>query len=346
MGRREWAKPLACSKGEINRAGAALIASSASAERDRAADLVNAWRSSFSFPLNTFQNNLRHWVRPVDQGALVAQRLKRFSSIQAKLRRQPRMELTQMQDIGGVRAIVKDLPAVTNLADRLVGQGFKIRDDYITTPKDDGYRGIHIIGRYEGSRFDQEAWNGYRIEIQLRSKRQHYFSTAVETVTTFTGYPLKFGGGPPEWREFFSLMGSVIALGERAPLVPGTPDNEATLIDEVKDLALRLHVRELLEAWTVASTRMAVKAAGSRTISYLLILDVARRTVQAVPFPSAEAASTQLLLFEKAIMNEKSPSLDVVQVAAKSVQELKRAYPNYYSDTRAFLRIMREATGV
>jgi hypothetical protein len=338
-----WPKPPSCSKGAIDRAGAALILARGT-DRDAAADIVNTWRSAHSFPLNTFQTNLRYRARRFDPNATVAQRLKRLSSIQAKIRREDRMKLSQMQDIGGARAIVKDVGSVSSLATLYALDNCKIRDDYILQPKNDGYRGIHLIGRYEARTAEHEIWNGYRIELQLRSRLQHTFSTAVETVTTFTGQPLKFGGGEADWRRFFALMGSVIARIEGTPLVPGTPPSGAVIVDEVRDLALRLRVRECLEAWTFALKRLPTKRV-DRTKAYLLILDVEQRTIRALPFQSDDAASRQYLLFEKQIMNE-GKSLDVVQVAAKSVHELRRAYPNYYSDTRAFLRVLRDAAGV
>src|SRR5262245_58898922 len=62
-------------------------------------DVVNNWRSSHSFPLNTFQTTLRKKGRRVDPDCLVAQRIKRISSVAMKLRRFPGLRLSQMQDI-------------------------------------------------------------------------------------------------------------------------------------------------------------------------------------------------------------------------------------------------------
>jgi putative GTP pyrophosphokinase len=108
--------------------------------------------------------------------------------------------------------------------------------DY-TTPKEDGYRGIHVVARYHPRLTERVPWNGQRIEIQLRTTLQHAFATAVETVTTFTREPLKFGAGPTEWRRFFSLMGSALAMREQTPLVEGTPNTEAELIGELREAA-------------------------------------------------------------------------------------------------------------
>jgi hypothetical protein len=48
-------------------------------------DVVNNWRSSHSYPINTFQITLRRKVKDVCGNAIIAQRLKRYSSIIKKL---------------------------------------------------------------------------------------------------------------------------------------------------------------------------------------------------------------------------------------------------------------------
>ena len=50
----------------------------------RALAIINNWRSSHSFPLNTFQMWLRRTAHEFDPQALVPQRIKRLSSIEDK----------------------------------------------------------------------------------------------------------------------------------------------------------------------------------------------------------------------------------------------------------------------
>src|SRR6201998_3280092 len=102
-------------------------------------------------------------------------------------------------------------------------------------------------------------WYGQLIEIQIRSQLQHAFATAVETVTTFTREPLKFGAGPVEWRRFFSLMGSTLALREGTVLVSGTPANHDELIAELRECVNRLNIRSRLRGWTNALTVLRAK---------------------------------------------------------------------------------------
>lgn len=170
-------KPPDCTKGELDRAGAQMKELFTDGAR---LALVNQWRSSHGFPLNTVQTVLRSRAKRLDRKAVVAQRLKRFISIQAKLERKPSVRLSQMQDIGGCRAVVRTMASLRKLASSYLQRDFfKLRDDYIREPKEDGYRSIHIIGTYVTDDSYYSAWNGHKIEIQLRTQLQHAWATAL-----------------------------------------------------------------------------------------------------------------------------------------------------------------------
>jgi ppGpp synthetase/RelA/SpoT-type nucleotidyltranferase len=170
-----------------------------------ALNVVNNWRSCHAFPLNTMQMGLRRIARQIDDSPLVAQRIKRLSSIELKLRRFPTMTMSQMQDLGGCRASVADLPRVLRLAEALRRSRVKHRlhtiDNYIERPQNSGYRGVHMIYRYYSDK--SVTYNGQKIEIQLRSAIQHSWATAVETVGTFTRNALKSSIGPERWRNCY-----------------------------------------------------------------------------------------------------------------------------------------------
>jgi len=101
------------SKRTIDRAGEILVAGDRHrADVEAALEVINNWRSCHAFPLNTMQIGLRRLARQVDTQPIIAQRIKRLSSIVLKLQRFPTMTLSQMQDLGGCRAIVSDLPRV------------------------------------------------------------------------------------------------------------------------------------------------------------------------------------------------------------------------------------------
>jgi hypothetical protein len=79
-----WAEPQ-FSREEVNIAGRILLASTMDDEvadfgaLEQALSIVNNWRSSHAFPLNTFQIGLRKKVRKFNKTGLVAQRIKRLS---------------------------------------------------------------------------------------------------------------------------------------------------------------------------------------------------------------------------------------------------------------------------
>jgi hypothetical protein len=220
---------------QVDKAGVCIKNIASIDDIGHALEILFNYRAAHSFPLNAFYTTLRRRAKKIDSQALTAQRLKRFESILRKLHRRDTMQLSQMQDIGGCRAIVRGVKQLRDLVDLYKAKplihlqhGLK---DYIKEPKDDGYRSIHLMYRFSGSSTSQH-WDKLRIEIQMRTKLQHAWSTAVETVDTFTGEDLKFGLGANDWRRFFQLMGSAHAALEGGAFVPNTPSNKDELKDE------------------------------------------------------------------------------------------------------------------
>jgi hypothetical protein len=339
------------SKGEIDRAGHLCVPWWTGGDipdgLGNAFMIIENWRTSHSLPLNTFNIDLRRRARKVEADVIVAQRLKRFISVMNKLVREPHMKLSQMHDLGGCRAILSNVAAVNALYEMYRGNqpqfesGGKFKAyDYIKNPKADGYRGIHIVGRYLARRNSSKPWQGHRIEIQLRTRLQHAFATAVETVTTFTRQPLKFGDGPPEWRRFFSLMGSALALREGTPLVEGTPQDEAELIRALRDTTEELSVRQRLQGWTDALKLLPRKnIKGYKWL--LLVLNTAENTFKVTGYADRNEASQKLSEIEQL----KREELDAVLVWVSSATKLRAAYPNYYADTREFIAALDTALG-
>lgn len=340
----QWVRP-EHSKGKIDKAGETLVPWWKGSTLDplELADhygVVENWRTSHAMPLLTFRVGLEKRARRVDSNALVAQRLKRFSSVMNKLVREPNMKLSQMQDLGGCRAIVSEISGV-DLLYELYRKGGELPSeqpircyDYIRRPKSDGYRGIHVIGRYVAQANTNEPWNGQRVEIQLRTQLEHAFATAVETVTTFTRQPLKFGAGPDEWRRFFSLVGSAFAIQEGTALVDGTTSNENELVGELRKLTKTLNVHRRLRGWTMAMTKL--RSRNIRGFKWLLlVLNIPDNTIRVTGFTDRAKAGQKLSEIEKA---SRSNEQDAVLVWVGSIRDLRRAYPNYYADTGAFLK--------
>jgi hypothetical protein len=310
---------------------------------DEALEVVGNWRAIHAFPLNTFQMRLRSAAADVYPNSLVAQRLKRLSSIEFKLRRFPNMQLPRMQDIGGCRVVLRSPAEVRRLAQdyrssrikhHLVGE-----KDYITTPKESGYRGIHLIYRYHSDRMT--TYNGLLIELQIRTLLQHAWATAVETVGIFLEHSLKSSMGPNEWLRFFALSASAFARVERSPLVPGTPTTARELIREIGRLKGELNVEQQLRTFGQA-LRVTERASRREAHFFLLALTPGNLTIYSYRKDELSRATTEYLRIEKD--NERVSGAQAVLVAAESLKALRRAYPNFYLDTERFLLGLRRAT--
>jgi len=311
-----------------------------------ALDVINNWRSSHAYPLNAIQVTLRGTARRRAGKYLVAQRIKRLSSISHKLDRFESMRLSQMQDLGGCRAILGGVAEVQDLAQyygKMSRQKHEIAtvDDYIDKPKASGYRGVHFIFKYHSDIKANQSYNGLKIEMQLRSRYQHAWATAVETVGMFSGQALKSSLGSEEWQRFFSLMGSVVAMREKLPLVPDTPTQRVPLLAELAEYAGRLNVADRLHGY-----RSAVKAMQQPTQSgasyFLLQLDPTQGTLSVTGY-RAENIAEASKKYAEAEAAQAGSNADSVPVSVESVTNLGRAYPNYFADTRVFLQLMQQA---
>jgi hypothetical protein len=334
-----WTVPT-FTRAEVNKAGRVLVqaTSAPAADYEQALTVINNWRSSHSFPLNTIQVGLRNYAFQVDPDSLVAQRIKRLSSIEQKLRRFRTMELAQMQDIGGCRAVVRNVPRVRALVKLYDRSKIKHKldhiDDYIDRPQKSGYRGVHLIYRYFSDK--STTYNGLKIEVQLRSPLQHAWATAVETVGTFIRQALKASQGEEAWLRFFMLMGTAIAERERTAPVPGTPTSKKELVRELRKYERLLDVEARLNAYGAALQTLeqpSVKGAHY----FLLHLDPSSHQVTVTGYKSGELerASKEYLAIERQVADR--PGADAVLVSVESLAALRRAYPNYFLDTRVFI---------
>jgi len=180
----------------------------------QAARIIDWWRDEHAKPLSRVAANLRYYA--AEEGEpVVAQRLKKFPTIADKLLREPRMKLSRMADIGGVRAVLPDQAAAYRVAVRLRKNWTITRmRDYVSEPKNDGYRALHLINRHRGR----------LIEVQVRTKLQDVWANAVETDARRIAPGLKFGAGPAGLRDFYAALGAFLADADQ-----GRPIDDALL---------------------------------------------------------------------------------------------------------------------
>lgn len=332
------------SRSEVNRAGD--IFRNQFSSRDNllwAADVLGNWRAIHNYPINTFQATLRQKLKAINEKALVAQRLKRIPSIIEKLRRFPDMQLARMQDIGGLRTVVDSLTQVQTLYDNYKKTPFRHKliseRNYIDMPKSSGYRSIHLVYRYNNTLAPN--YDGLLIELQLRTRQQHAWATAVETMGIFLNYALKSSEGPDEWLKFFSLTGAAFAHLEHQKPVPGYED--LTSEETYRAVAQKSHELKVEEKLSGFGTAInAIHADERQGTYYLLVLDPIGKTLryQAYSKERFDIATSDYLKAEEQIVE--GSQQQAVLVATASVEALRRAYPNFFLDTHEFLKILKQ----
>jgi ppGpp synthetase/RelA/SpoT-type nucleotidyltranferase len=356
-----WAKPQ-YSKGRVDWAGE-ILADVKNLREPTEADvknviaaieIMNNWRAVHSYPLQAMKMTLKRRAKRVCPTAIVAQRLKRLASIRLKLELSREAgnhpSLSQMQDIGGCRAILDSVAQVRKVETLFAeaskknphrGPQFSKTYDYIAKPKLSGYRSVHFVYRFRSASEEHSCYNSQRIEIQLRSRLQHYWATAVETYSTFTGEALKSNVGSEEWKRFFAVVSSAFALKEKEPTVPGTPATLDALRPELFDLYMRLNVENVLSGWAA----MVKDAAGEKAEEvanadiYLLVLNPDTFSTELYPYPREKMADATA---RYAQIEKENPDLQAVLVSVDSVAALRTAYPNYFLDTAAFISGVNE----
>ena len=136
-------------------------------------------------------------------------------------------------------------------------------------------------------------------------------------------------------------MGSAIAVRERRPTVPGTPENKAELVDELRSLIMQLKIEDVLRGWGTAVQIWENEMKGAD--AYLLVLDASKKQVTVESFMRGNMATANAKYLEVEKENAGNPDVQAVLVSVDSLVALRTAYPNYYLDTSAFLGAVRRA---
>ncbi len=325
----------------LNSAGRALAKSPIATVAEPHLSIINNWRSSHAYPLNTFQITLRNKAKKFETDITVAQRIKRLESIHSKLSRQDTMRLSQMQDIAGCRVVFRRLANVARLVGRYKTSSFghvlRNEKDYITYPKEDGYRCYHLVYEYRGTDHTA-AYTGMRIEIQIRTQLQHAWATAVEAVGIFTRQALKSNRGDDDWLRFFALMAAAIAAIEKTPPVPGTPTTKGKLVEELTPLSEKLRVNDMLAVYNATLDITG----DAKDVKYFLVrLEPGAQKITIGRFRAKESQAANAAYTRMESDSAADSAVQVVLVSVESIAALKRAYPNYFLDTNAFSEVVK-----
>ena len=344
------------SSSQVRKAGELLRRAGESVSAEQLAEaegVLDNFRALHAVPLNTFQATLRARLRRLGiKDYIVAQRIKRKPTILDKLRhRENDMMLDRMDDIGGIRAIVPNMADLRALADTYLAAGnrHKLKHkitkprDYITQPKASGYRGIHIAFRYHDGQRGRKDYEGLRIEMQLRTKLQHIWATAVETFEAFMGEKFKSSQGSHEWLDFFALASSAFACVEKQPLVPchqGLSPEEISA--RLRKMIKELRVMEKMRGFTLAEKMLSSVKKGDKHA--LLVFDAKEKTASIRGYEESQYESAYANYLREERRSAGDDMRLVVLIRMASIEKFKKAYPNYCADLEDFKRWLEKVS--
>lgn len=332
-----WVKPI-YSNSRVKTAGKRIRKGTANLEDWQ---VFENHRRAHARTLNTHQIRLRRVADKIDFS--VAQRLKRRPTIIDKLTREPNMQLSTMHDIAGCRVIFNDLNDLFAYRNAMLSKPSKhihvnkgnAHFDYVNNPKSSGYRGIHEVFKTRTGRTDGRAWDDLMIEVQLRTKAQHAWATAVETIDLLNGERAKFGEADPQLKRFFILASEIISRAhEDNP--SSLPDLDVNLLlEEFHGLEQQLGVVKRLDEAVQQNPQL------NRRMATILIFHFEEgRTLEVREF---SALSEALPEYEK-LEDEFREKADVVLVRAESVEDIRRSFQNYFSDAKDFVELIQTGT--
>lgn len=327
----KWIEPQ-YSKENVKQSGKILLSGDIySPDFDEAFEVFFNWRAAHAFPMQIMLDFMRKNAIRIDKSALAVQRLKRIPSILEKLKREKNMSLSRMDDIAGCRVVLSNSEMVYRVYENLKRSrtsNICVRErDYIENPKNSGYRGIHLVYKYSGSK---DIFHGLPVELQIRSKIQHSWATAVEVVGAFTKQALKASIGDADWLRFFQLAG--IQFGK----LEGYNGLTEQDFMEFARLTVKLEVFDRLKAFNVAIGKIAEKNTNGAGY-YILLLDMERRQIHISRYNKSQLEEATRFYDSEEAKYRNDSTKDVVMVSGRSLIDIKVAYPNYFSDTHLFI---------
>jgi hypothetical protein len=188
---------------------------------------------------------------------------------------------------------------------------------------------------------DQRVFDGKRVEVQIRTRLQHAWATAVESLGIFLGEYLKGGIGDPRWLRLLKLMSAEFALFEGCPEPPDVPTQPAR-IAEIKALEKDLDATRNLDklSHAVRFTDISIRSSSKPTY-YLITYNNATNEISVDTYFAPKSA---MMSYGSAEFFENKTgryTKNVVLVEADKVETLKEAYPNYFGDVQLFRQQLR-----
>lgn len=321
------------SRNSVRRAGQNVKNDKATKEDYR---IISLWRSKHISIITAMVNAIKRKLNNnKSNGVIIARRLKRLSSMELKLKRFQDMQLDRMQDIAGVRIIFKELAQVEKFQKSMEttylkgSRKFKLisTKDYISNPKNDGYRSIHQIFEYNDN-------VKMCLELQIRTKLQHYWATAVEVLDMKSRTKIKQGSGESWNREFFKLCSELFSLLEN----PNKENNKKDICQKIDKLDKEYNILQNLKALALSNKNIENQA-NNKNYYFIVLLDFDKSTLRITGFKKRDFEEAKKLydFYEEDLRDKNS---DVVLISLDEVKMLKKAFPNYYLDSNSFIDVI------
>lgn len=328
-------------KSRVTRAGRSIATDEGELEDYIA---IENWRASHAWVINTFQANLRRRSRGKD--IVVGTRLKRRATIFNKLHRFPQMQLGRMHDIAGCRVIFHNISELNSFRDDVHRARFSHRRkeadgdkwNYISHPKEDGYRGIHDVYEYDTRSAQGQAWKGLLIEIQYRTLLQHSWATAVEVAGLLTHNNPKFGQGAPEFVEFFAVASELLARRFEG-MTSCYPDaSDEYLMSKLIDLEASTRIIQLFRR--VNSKVVDINFRMNNVLVFPFVAEGAENEgdLNIYSYGNLKQAIDAYNQYEKSLEGQ----ADVVLVRADNFESMRITFRNYFADTTEFVSHIEE----
>ncbi len=191
--------------------------------------------------------------------------------------------------------------------------------DYIKNPKIDGYRSLHLKLKVHSN---DEKQSKLSLELQLRTKLQHYVATTVETLGIIDSVNYKGGNGGSDKREFLKLVSDLFANNEK--------DHQKFYPSIKVDMEA---IKDLGEKYNIISSLASLEPLNSKQKGKYFIFTLTKDHSEIVPFQDKNIADLYYSTLEKSI----DDTVEIFKVTVDSVTELKKAYPNWFLNTKDFI---------
>ena len=323
------------SKTQIDKAGTILSNQTWKSEKEykERNEILDLYRQSHLLPMTEVTLKLQEWLeKTFSHHYYIAQRLKRKPQILRKLRRLS-VRLSQLQDIGGCRIIVKNNDVIDELVKfihkKLVRNKFFVirkETDYREVGRDTtGYRAYHIIIERDG----------YKLEIQIRTRLQHYWAESVERASVIYREHLKEMEGDPDVLKYFKLTSDLFHKIERGDK-PSLEERKKVNIlhNQAKKIMKKNHFDQVLNAKVEDDFIRAMIARDSslryKLNNWMLIFNWKEGRFENWILVSRDSnkATEQYADYEKQFTSENG--YEVVMIGSSDVSVIQHTHSHYF----------------